>query len=336
MAKVVRGDGTRFSVADVKSKTESSKIIVQNNKRFFPNAVQTPTYLRPPRSGIAKQVELWLQGNNHDHYMGFGGLGDALLTLAACWNNPKAKCLFFGNGGSIPIIAEFFKLFEIAHMVVGNIMGQPIALGIQQMVQNHINFKTSGHLADCCDYGDWLNDDKYKERMVVDVPWIDKLGKENNLYQTKGVIVLGPHGSARDFGRQRFLTREEHHRLVSRFSVDHTVYSIGSKSDFDFYGTPKHQNALWVTSEHIIDHKGVRRNISLEKMLRLINSASHVYSMDTWLKTYTSLIGLPTSVIETRFSGKYRGFGADITDWIFLNSKIWPKMKFIKIENLIL
>jgi hypothetical protein len=71
------------------------------------------------------------------------------------------------------------------------------------------------------------------------------------------------------------------------------------------------------------------------KMLRIINSAQLVVSVDTWLKTYTLLSNIPTIVVETRWNGAYKAFGEDITDWVFLNRRIWPDIKFEKIDDLL-
>lgn len=70
-------------------------------------------------------------------------------------------------------------------------------------------------------------------------------------------------------------------------------------------------------------------------MLRIVNSANKVISVDTWLKTYSLLVGIPTTVVMTRWNGEYKQYGEDVTDWIFLNPKIWRNIKLEKVENLL-
>ena len=84
----------------------------------------------------------------------------------------------------------------------------------------------------------------------------------------------------------------------------------------------------------IYDGKGNTTHSNLKNMLRIINSAEHVISMDTWLKTYTLLCDIPTTVIKTRWNNEYKVYGEDITDRIFLNTKIWPRLNLVKIEDL--
>lgn len=309
------------------------RTVVQKNTRIVPDRAQTNKFLTPPRSGIAKQIEDWLD-NDHNHYLGFGGTGDAVLTLASCCQDEKAKVIFFAN--DINFSTEFFKLFKTPHFIYGNIMGQPLSVGIQSLVKSHINFKTSGHLADNCDYGDWLNEDKYLERVVTKVDWVEKFGKELNPFDNNGVVVIAPHGSSRDHYRQRFLTPDEHSKLVGKFiSQNYTVYSIGSESNLSYYNLFNSPKSFWVSSNFVTSCDGYKSKCDLLRLLRIVNSADVVYSMDTWMKTYTLLNNIDTNVVETRFNGCYKEFGIDITDWIFLNKKFWPSLKMVRIENLI-
>jgi hypothetical protein len=69
--------------------------------------------------------------------------------------------------------------------------------------------------------------------------------------------------------------------------------------------------------------------------LKIINSASEIISVDTWLKTYTLLAGIPTKVIESKFYDSYLPFGHDPSDYVFLNTKVWPHLSIVRPENII-
>jgi hypothetical protein len=252
------------------------------------------------------------------------------LVLAACWNDPKSRVIFFANSTSLTFISEIFNLFNIGLYIFDNIMGQSIAGTVFDLVTRHKNFKTSGHLADGLFHGDWLNENKYISRIINYVPWIDKLGKTS-----QNPIIVCPSGSSKDHNRQRYITSEECRKLVNKYLYkNETVYINISLADFRQYWYPN-LNCYSLSSNVIRDWQGKEEKINLKKMLQIINSAKEVISVDTWLKSYSLLNHIPTTVIETRWNGYYKRFGEDITDWIFLNPKIWPNIKFARIENLL-
>jgi hypothetical protein len=77
------------------------------------------------------------------------------------------------------------------------------------------------------------------------------------------------------------------------------------------------------------------QNHKFEKFLKIINSADEVISMDTWLKTYSALIGIKTSVIMNRSKGKYIDIFRDPSDYIFLNSDLWPDLEITTFDEII-
>ena len=89
-------------------------------------------------------------------------------------------------------------------------------------------------------------------------------------------------------------------------------------------------------SDKTINENNVINKHSFDIFLRTINSAKEVISVDTWLKTYTLLAGLPTKVIESKFHGSYMPFGHDSSDYVFINPNIWKNIKIVRPENIIL
>lgn len=282
----------------IEQKLSSVKRIVEQNHRLIPNKFQLPRYLGSEKLGLIKQIEDWTNDQNYNYYLGFGGLGDALLLLAACYKDGKAKVVFFANPN--PLIKQFFDLFNIKHFIFPNIMGQPLAKPIYNMMKLLPTFQTSAHLADELDYGDWINE-KYLTRIVKKTDWIERFGKKE-----KDIITIMPSGSNKDTRRQRFLTKDEYNRLLNKLS-NYKVYSIGSHEDKNYYNMGN-----WIVI-----------NGDLQAILPIINSSIKIFSTDTWLKTYSLLCGIETIVFKTRWNGQYRQLGEDSTDWIFLNPKIW-------------
>ncbi len=316
---------TRENRPAIQSIQEKNKnIVVQNNKR---EVTKLPSF---SSSALLSQIKSFTSSVDHNYYLGFGGLGDGLILLASCWNDPRARIIFFANYQ--PLVKSFFDLFGLQSYLHDNVMGTRIANHVYDYVIKLPTFKQSAHLADGLDYGNWVDEVKYITRINSKVPWINHLGKED---YNKKVVVIAPSGSHRDLRRQRYLHPHECQALAKKYlEKDYEVFAVGSIGDLHFYGKVDHPNFHWLNSERIYHHNSDERS-DLKRMLRIIHAAEEVFSMDTWLKTYSLLCEIPTTVIETRWEGRYRRYGDDVTDLIFLNPKIWPWIKFERIETLI-
>jgi|GEM_PF-6263467 len=292
-------------------------------RRFMPMPVA--------KSGdLIHKVEAWIASDDHTYYMGFGGIGDFVILLAACWNDDKARILFFSNPHSTELIKEFIQLFKKNALVLNNIMGSKVANTVYEMIKRKPTFRTSGHLADRLDYGDWINENKYKERIISSAPWTELLGKVET---DKKILILAPSGSERTALKQRYLNRNEHKDIIRKYlDLNYMVYNIGSESDCAYYGLP--DSCYWMSSKKITSKKETKA-INLKEMLQIINSAAKVISMDTWLKTYTLISNIPTIVVKTRHGNKYQKYGEDVNDYIFLNKNIWSNINMMTIEEIL-
>jgi hypothetical protein len=362
MDRIVRGNSTRtdkikliqqalaakngsprmLGVTPEQVQSMNTPVVRQQSKRPPQKVVRNPQPKPRPTSPppvdttenrLIFEIRRWIESPNSDYYTGLGGMGDALLVLSSCWNNPRAKIVFFANLCSIDFARQFFQAFQIPALVHPNIMGQPWAPRVIDFIKNHPNFRTSGHLADRLDYGDWRDVHKYKNRIVTQADWISKFGKHPNPYHTQGVISICPSGSVKDKHRQRFLSREEYEVLARKFlDRNYTVYTVSSEADMRVYGILQHQHAVYVTSDRIVDWKKHTTPIAMNKMLSIVNSSNRVISMDTWLKTYSLICGIPTHVVMTRWNGVYKPVGDDVTDFVFLDPRIWPNIQLTTVE----
>jgi len=279
------------------------------------------------------QLKQWLV-QDADFYLSFGGAGDALIMLAACWDNPRARPVFFTNGNRLT--SRLFDAFGMKTLIHPNIMGQPWTNTVLEPLLKHPNFKPAGHLPVSLDYSDWKHKHQYFiDTMITETPWRHTLGVEPNPFQTSQVVVICPSGSTKDKSRQRFITNEEYQTLA-QFYLDGgcTVYTCMSEEDIRVYKPIKHPHAAFVSADKFSSPRKESRH-DAAKMLRYINSASLVLSPDTWMKTYSLLAGIPTIVFMTRWNGRYRLIGEDVADYVFLHPAIWKKIKFAKAEEFV-
>jgi hypothetical protein len=90
---------------------KSIKRIISNTARPIPNRYQINKFLSPPYSGMVREVWDFVEKSS-SIYLGFGGCGDALLTLASAYKDNDAKVVFFANPTSSPLILQFYELFN--------------------------------------------------------------------------------------------------------------------------------------------------------------------------------------------------------------------------------
>lgn len=276
-------------------------------------------------------------GSSGKIYITFGGVGDLILLLAECYKDPSAKVIFFANGGSDIFGKKFLDFFGLNYFLHPNIMGGKIANRIIEFLQGTGRLATSAHLADNLDFDDYKkNPQKYKARMIRQTNWKTEIGLSYD-FSDKNLCVICPSGSNKTSWKQRYLENSEYETLVNFYlGKGHVVVSTGSEKDHKFYARIDHKNHYWLTANYIFGTKKNEELNSFHNFLQIINCAKLVVSVDTWLKTYTSLAGLETKVIQNRFNGIYEPVGFDPSDYIFMNEDFFPTMKIVQLQNLVL
>jgi len=299
MAKRIVQNRTRNSEPLAQTiKLENNKVIVQNKKREVP---RLPSF-------------------------------SSTTLFASCWDDPKANVIFFANNRSF--LKNFFDVFDVNAFIHDNIMGTAIANHAFDFVTKLPTFKQSAHLPDGLYHGDWKNEFKYIPRIKKHVPWREHFGE---IRFEEPVIVIAPSGSHKDLSRQRYLNNNEYKQLVEKYlNKGYRVYVTGAINDIHHFGLINRENFYWLTSEQMHDGKGNITSSNLLDIFKIVNGAELVISVDTWLKCYSLLCGIPTHVVKTRWNGKYDSIGEhDVADWIFLNPNMWQSIKSVTIEEIL-
>ena len=268
-------------------------------------------------------------------YLNFGGTGDLVLLLAGCYNDPNAQIVFCANTCSLELCKELLDFFKKDYYLSRNVMGSRAANTIHDYMRSRPNLKPSGHLAKGLYFGDWpVNQDYYEKNIKTKTDWIQELGK-NPFFKDNRVVILQPSGSTKSLDRQRYLSQNEYNALVKRLvNENYHVITTGSLADKEFYNwRPWTTKNYFMTSSLLFGFNKVS-SINISTFLQTINCAEKVISMDTWLKTYSSICGIETIVIQSRCRGGYLRVGSDVGDSIFLNTKWWPHMRIVKFEDL--
>lgn len=267
-------------------------------------------------------------------FMAIGGVGDLLLAMSSAYDKPNPKILFFANNLRSELPKKLLNFFNIKYLFHKNLMGTHWCSLIYNRFIKMPTFRTSGHLADDCNYADWFNVDKYKERIVTKTNWNETIGT-NRLFQEK-YVVLCPSGSSKIEVRRRYLSLEEYRTLVAKFlEKNYKVVTTSDENDLKTYGLFPNPNCYWMTDNNIYNYEGKPKDIDFKTFLQILNSCDECVSMDTYLKTLVLLMDKPVKVVRTRFNGEYHDEKGDCSSQIFLNKTIWPKLEIYKFEELI-
>lgn len=281
---------------------------------------------------LAEEVEAWTVSNDYNYYLGYGGGGDALLLIAKCWQDPQARIVFFENGGSIN--RDLFELFDLDVFLHDNVLFTPLGKKIFESLTSKPTFKPSAHLPDLLDHSDWVDWQKYKDRLVTETPWKTLIGGYDNPFETRGIIGICPSGAHRDLKRQRFLTDYEYRKLVGKMLLQgYTVVTIDSPEHLWQYPKIGHKHSLRCCSSFLEFSDGTKTPINLGTMLQIINASTFCISVDTWLSIYCNLAGVPVKTVQTRWNGSYKKFNTH-GDYIFMNPEIWPTMELVTAEEI--
>lgn len=269
-------------------------------------------------------------------YLTFGGVGDCLLTLSTCWNQEDSRLIFNANEGSKEFAQNFFDYFKVKSMIIRNTMGTTNANRIVTELQKNPNFRTSAHLADNLDFGDWeRNFAKYKQRINTNPGWENIIGKDTQFSLNKTVIIC-PSGSSKIKQRKRYFEKNELFLVTDHFvKKGWQVVITSSESDLKYYGLHHFENVYWMTTNKLIQRSGKITPITFDRFLKIINSGQEIISAETWLKTFTLLLNKPTKVLKVRVENDYKDFGIISADFIFINPNLWSNLSLVTLQEIL-
>lgn len=267
-------------------------------------------------------------------YAGVGGIGDALITLAISHKDPNARIIFGVSPHAREFVSQLFKTYGTDALVVGNFNGTPQGQMTWNLIFDHPNVKSCGHIPKDLNYSDWNDSQKYVSKLVTRMPFIQKFGKMLNMRNTKRVVGLSPRGSEHVASwKQRFLSKDEYNRVIAKLLTDNvTVMVFGSEADLNHYGVYPDNNVIFMNSNFAVSHPAPKYPVTMRHMLSCINGCDEIISVDTWLKTYAGLAGIPCKVIMNRHYGVSRP-RVDVSEDIFLNP-LWG-FDLVPLESLL-
>lgn len=268
---------------------------------------------------------------------GIGGLGDILLLLSSFYDDESEKyssIVFWANDKVSA--KKFFDCFSSCQKckkkngldkIIIFEQWQPNPHQVFKEIVSHKNFKGKAHIPDELKFvEEWtLHADKYLS--TINKPFKDlttrwKIPDDNQLY-----IGLMPFGSHTETWKQRTLSKEQIEQSIKSLLAkypDAKIKLFGSEFD-------KQRFAL-EGSDRVMDLRG--REFS--NVFTDINSLQHLYSVDTWVKTFAGLAGIPTTIIKSRYlqtPKQKMGVDKDPSDNIFLDKKFWG-FDFITVDEL--
>lgn len=336
--QIIQASLTRktMNIADL-NKQIGNKTKLCNNKR--PPTPKTNPILSRIQNKQDQTILERIQhfaGNHGNIYVVFGGVGDLILVLAECYKDVSAKLIFFANNNAAEFGKHFLNHFKVHSYIHPNIMGSKTANHVVDYLKGTGRLKNSAHLAQGLYFTDWsLNTEIYKNRMVRSTSWLNDVGVVQQ-FKSKKTMLISPSGSFRSQHKQKFLSDDEYTGIVNYYlKHNYHVISTGADKDYNFYTKINHENHFWITADKLVEKNQKINPLKFHDFLQLINSASEVISVDTWLKTYTCLAGIPTKVIPNRSNNDWLPFGVDPSDYIFLNEDFWPSMRLTKPEEII-
>jgi hypothetical protein len=267
-------------------------------------------------------------------YLTFGGAGDLILLLAEASQDPLAKIIFFANTGSRNFMSQILFAFGIPNIVFDNCMGTPNAKKAYKLISSSQRLMPSQHLNANLDYEDWKNrPDFYARKLIRETNWKERFGVIEE--KTNPIVTIAPSGSFKNNSPQKYLHKHELEKIINMYRLyNYTVYLVGSFTDQEFYRLALKPEVYWLSVDNLADSKGKRKPIKAQEFFKIINSSDCCCSVDTWLKTYTSLVGIKTHALMNRYNNVSK-YGEMAGDYIFLNTNLWQTMTLNDVTDFI-
>lgn len=232
----------------------------------------------------------------NNYYLGCGGFGDLLLTMSTFYDEiEKNDIVWFADNKKF--IEEALNIFPKFQNKIVFTKDNTFSSKWFKFA-NHEKCQGTGITPKNLDYSEWKDVNIFEKYKVNSFPNFAQDYEKIKLNEEYICIMLN---STVVPGKAKELTYASWEKLVEK---------IGSKKTF-----------IMGNSNPKFQHKYANVNgMKLKDQLKLIRGASEVYSVDSWVKTFSSLCGIPTYCYDNIYSQGYLDSmgGTDWGHYIFI------------------
>ena len=260
-------------------------------------------------------------------YLGIGGIGDLFLCIAVCLEKNITRLIFWSTTGFSHTSQKICDDFSISHFIMGIKPSEDVcAMFAWRACFRHKNLAAAPFAPADLKYLSWSNirPEELAEKLVFTLPGKDIFGTIQR--NESPIVCIAPRGSS---DTKRIYPDEFYYLVDAYLERKWKVYVVGTDDDMKLYGE---RRCTWINTD-FIHTPDKSYSIDANTMLKIINSADLVISVDTWVKTYSCLLGIPTIVFKCRTQDRENFFHNAAGDVIFLNLDFWKTMVLVSIEE---
>jgi hypothetical protein len=245
-------------------------------------------------------------------YLGMGGLGDFLIFISTFYDclDEKINVIWFTENGEQDSIKELSSCFE----KIKNILVFSKSISINKWFDFVSSNKClgTGITPKNLNYSEWKDVDIFKKYNVIEFP---KFVEEFNQKTSENYICVmasGGRESEKNVGKNKSFSSETVLKIVEE-TKNKKVYLVGKDDDIRF---PKEWNRDFLKKK-------------IKDQMFLIKNAQKVYSVDSWVKTWSAMCGIETIVFDSIYSSEYlnRMGGTDWGHYVFIFP--WSKISLM-------
>jgi len=256
-----------------------------------------------------------------------GGLGDFLIALDVCSIN-KLSLIFWINNTKIEEICqkfiEFYKVDACLYYCKIGIGVDDAEAYLKKVCKEILEGKVLSTYNNVWHEFPKIDFTPEPKNTIYDSLETYKVDMPNNSF------IICPAGSSFHTSERRLFYKEEFWNLID-LSIDKGFIPllVGDDKQIDFYDSRQKCRHLQFDK-----FNGIKINIG--NFLHIINKSKFVISVDTFMKTLSSLMHKETYMIRNRNEDNvYHSYGVGRWDHIFTNPKIWKHLKLLTYDEII-
>lgn len=260
---------------------------------------------------------------NNPILFGIGGIGDFFLLMSdGNYDKYDELSLVFwaNNPVTIKYLLPFFPKIKF-HIITTNYLNSEHKYKYYNEILLDENFLTKSHIPDNLNYiNEWYGADPFKKYGIKRTPQWALDMKQKNISNDKSIIICPTGGSSDTGWKHKYMKKETLDRIFKFIKSETKVYVISTEKEVNMYG-------------NYFD--GMNVNLLLDysfgDLFKIISNSSLIYSVDTWVKTLSCFMNIPTVLVESFYSSNpYDAIGLDIDPGDFIFIKNWNFVDIIK------